>query len=45
MKTMHLFAGAGGGIVADMMLGHTPICAVEIKPFCRQGTAGPLRRT
>jgi DNA (cytosine-5)-methyltransferase 1 len=36
MKTMHLFAGAGGGIVADMMLGHTPICAVEIKPFCRQ---------
>lgn len=35
MKTLHLFAGAGGGIIADMMMGHTPIAAVEIDPFCR----------
>lgn len=29
MKTMHLFAGAGGGLLADLILGHTPIIAVE----------------
>lgn len=33
--TFHLFAGAGGGILADMLLGHTPIGAVEINPYCR----------
>lgn len=26
---MHLFAGAGGGLLADIILGHTPIVAVE----------------
>lgn len=26
---MHLFAGAGGGLLADRILGHTPIVAVE----------------
>jgi len=26
---MHLFAGAGGGLLADLILGHTPIVAVE----------------
>ena len=36
MKTLHLFAGAGGGIIADMMMGHTPVAAVEIEPFCRE---------
>lgn len=36
MRTLHLFAGAGGGIIADMMLGHTPVAAVEIDPFCRE---------
>ena len=36
MKTLHLFAGAGGGIIADMILGHTPVGAVEIDPFCRE---------
>lgn len=36
MNTLHLFAGAGGGIIADMMLGHTPVGAVEIDPFCRK---------
>ena len=36
MRTLHLFAGAGGGIIADMLLGHIPVGAVEIDPFCRQ---------
>lgn len=26
---MHLFAGHGGGLLADLILGHKPICAVE----------------
>jgi len=26
---MHLFAGAGGGLLADLILGHTPVVAVE----------------
>ena len=29
MKTMHLFAGIGGGLLADLILGHEPIVAVE----------------
>lgn len=29
MKTMHLFAGAGGGLLADLILGHEPAIAVE----------------
>ena len=29
MKTMHLFAGIGGGLLADLILGHDPIIAVE----------------
>lgn len=36
MKTLHLFAGAGGGIIADMLLCHTPIGAVEINAYCRE---------
>lgn len=36
MNTLHLFAGTGGGIIADMMLGHTPVGAVEINPYCRK---------
>lgn len=28
-KTMHLFAGHGGGLLADLILGHRPIAAVE----------------
>ena len=27
---MELFAGAGGGIYGGLLLGHTPVCAVEI---------------
>ena len=26
---MHLFAGHGGGLLADLILGHTPVVAVE----------------
>ncbi len=33
MRTLHLFAGAGGGILADLILGHTPVCAVEWDPY------------
>ena len=29
IKTMHLFAGHGGGLLADLILGHTPVVAVE----------------
>lgn len=36
LKTLHLFAGAGGGILADLILGHTPIGAVEIELYCCQ---------
>jgi len=25
MRTMHLFAGIGGGLLADLIFGHTPI--------------------
>lgn len=33
MRELHLFAGIGGGILAGEMLGHTPVCAVEIDEF------------
>jgi DNA (cytosine-5)-methyltransferase 1 len=36
MYTIHLFAGAGGGILADLLLGHTPIAACEIEPYPRR---------
>ena len=36
LRTLHLFAGAGGGILADLLLGHRPICAVELDPYCRR---------
>lgn len=29
MQTAHLFSGAGGGLLADLILGHQPILAVE----------------
>lgn len=35
MRELHLFAGAGGGILGGMLLGHTPVGAVEIEPFAR----------
>lgn len=36
MRELHLFAGAGGGILGGMLLGHTTVCAVEIEPYCRK---------
>ena len=35
MNELHLFAGAGGGILGGMLLGHTCVCAVEIEPYPR----------
>ena len=35
MNELHLFAGAGGGILGGILLGHTTVCAVEIEPYCR----------
>ena len=34
LRTIHLFSGAGGGILADILLGHATVCAVEIEPYC-----------
>lgn len=31
--SLHLFAGAGGGILADVIAGIRPVCAVEIEEF------------
>ena len=36
MNELHLFAGAGGGILGGTLLGHTPVCAVEIEPYPRR---------
>ena len=36
MRTLHLFAGAGGGLLADLILGHTPIVAVEWDAYACQ---------
>jgi len=35
MRELHLFAGAGGGILGGMLLGHTTVAAVEIEPYCQ----------
>lgn len=34
--TLHLFAGAGGGILGDLLLGHIPVGAVEIEAYPRK---------
>ena len=36
LRELHLFAGIGGGILGGMLLGHVPVCAVEIEPHCRK---------
>ncbi len=36
MNELHLFAGAGGGILGGMLLGHTTVCAVEIEEYPRK---------
>ena len=35
LNTFHLFAGAGGGILADLLLGHNPIGACEVESYPR----------
>ena len=35
MNELHLFGGAGGGILAGMSLGHRPVCAVEWEPYAQ----------
>jgi DNA (cytosine-5)-methyltransferase 1 len=34
MRTLHLFAGIGGGLLADLILGHTPVAAIEQDEYC-----------
>jgi len=36
MNELHLFAGAGGGVLGGILCGHTTVCAVEIEPYCRK---------
>ena len=35
INELHLFAGAGGGILGGILCGHRPVCAVEIEPHNR----------
>ena len=35
LRTVHLFAGTGGGIWGGLLVGHIPVCAVEIDPYCQ----------
>ena len=36
MRELHLFAGAGGGILGGLLLGHVPVGAVEFDAYCRR---------
>ena len=36
MNELHLFAGAGGGILGGHLLRHTCVCAVEWNPYARR---------
>lgn len=36
LRELHLFAGAGGGLLGGMLLGHRTVCAVELEPYCRK---------
>ena len=36
LYSLHLFAGAGGGILADAYAGVEPVCAVEIEEYPRR---------
>jgi DNA (cytosine-5)-methyltransferase 1 len=35
LNELHLFAGAGGGIIASELLGHRTVCAVEFNEYAR----------
>ncbi|HAR46325.1 MAG TPA: DNA cytosine methyltransferase [Nitrospiraceae bacterium] len=36
LRELHLFCGAGGGVLGGILLGHTCVCAVEIEPYCQK---------
>lgn len=36
MDELALFAGAGGGLLGSHLLGHTPVCAVELDSYARR---------
>jgi len=36
LYTLHLFCGAGGGVLGDLLLGHIPVGAVEIEEYPRK---------
>ena len=36
LRELHLFAGAGGGILGGLLLGHVPVCAVELEEYPRR---------
>jgi DNA (cytosine-5)-methyltransferase 1 len=36
LRELHLFAGAGGGVLGGILCGHTCVCAVEIEPYPRK---------
>lgn len=36
LYSIHLFCGGGGGVLADLLLGHTPIAACEIEEYPRR---------
>ena len=43
MRSLHLFAGAGGGLLADLMLGHEPVGYVEIDDYCQKVIAQRIK--
>jgi len=43
MRTLHLFAGAGGGLLADLILGHDPVGYVEIDDYCQKVIAARIK--
>jgi DNA (cytosine-5)-methyltransferase 1 len=36
LRVLELFAGAGGGLLSSLILGHEPVAAVEWDPYCCQ---------
>lgn len=36
LRELHLFAGCGGGILGGILLGHVPVCAVELEEYPRK---------
>jgi DNA (cytosine-5)-methyltransferase 1 len=43
MKTLHLFAGCGGSLLADLILGHEPVGYVEIDDYCQRVIAARIK--